>query len=496
MTNFAFVMDILKIPSKKFLEFGFDKSLVSRWRRGKLRLMPNRHIVHSISKLFWEVDAKSYNPVLQKILNVWYPAEQCNTEIEKNDLLERFLTEKEQMETEYEERRMARLGKLPSDAKEPYIISKGIESAKLRLLDFLDLIIASPNSTSIISAYPQGRGALALDMKFNTKVLDRYEKIFKKGHKMDFIIRSDDAISNFSYSYNKWLLNILNGQVRQRYFDDFNAYNTDVFLAVVNNAIAIELIEEQPGDLDSIISAIYVDDGHIADISNRIQIYSEHSKKREYLGFFDNSDSYLKYVHISPDSPCYIFNRLPHFGILQEDDFAKAFSLSETEKQLLNQELKPMLLNPEFFWDYAAVRHIFCESDIENALLKKRHQSMELSRMLKRRVWMSTQALVRQLKKILNLLETHKNYEVCFLSDERFDELKIQLALWGYGASVVWTDEKCSLASRGYTNQRIIQGFCYTVWDNIPAKMKSRAAAIHKIEQWLEKARRYGYEVT
>lgn len=73
--------------------------------------------------------------------------------------------------------------------------------------------------------------------------------------------------------------------------------------------------------------------------------------------------------------------------------------------------------------------------------------------------------------------------------------MKIQLAVWGYGASIVWLDDAHSAASRGYVNQRVIQGFCRAAWDKIPGKMKARAASVQKLEQWLEKARRYGYDI-
>ncbi|MCI8980446.1 MAG: hypothetical protein HFE52_07245, partial [Clostridia bacterium] len=181
MTNFAFIMDLLKISSKNFSEIGFDKSLVSRWRRGKLRLMPNRHIVRSISELFWTVDLNTPNPVLKDVLNIWYPAEPCNTESEKLLLLERFLTEKGQFSEEYENTRETRLGKLiESNTGNQFIVSKGIGSAKLRILDFLDLIDNLPKPVIVTAAYPQGQGIISFDAEFNTKVSKKYESIFNK----------------------------------------------------------------------------------------------------------------------------------------------------------------------------------------------------------------------------------------------------------------------------------------------------------------------------
>lgn len=491
MTNFAFIMDLLKIPSKKFLDIGFDKTQVSRWRRGKLRLMPNRYIVKAISNLFCEVDSNRKAPVLNEILNIWYPGKPCESYEQKCLLCEKFLTEKDQASDAYKLRRTKRLGSLSANGNER-VVSKGLDAAKLRILDFFDLVSTLPTSLQIESAHPQGRGWMSADTEFDAYVLKKYDDMFNKGHTMISAIRSDGDVSNFAYSYNNRLVHLLKGYVRNLYFDDFGVNISELFLVVAGDNLALELIEEIAGNTQSTIAKIYTDAHHVENIRQRINKYISKSTTREYFDFFKMPNNYLKYVHISPDSPCYIFTRLPHFGILEANDFANSFTLSRHETEFVNEEITPLLLNPDFFWEYATIRHVFSESAIENALLKKRHQSLELSNLLNRRVWMSTQSLVGQLTRIHDLLKNHKNYEVCFLNDERFEDLKVQIAVWGYGASITWTDEEHSSASRGYVNQRIIQGFCHTAWDNIPEKMKNRAIAMHKIEQWLEKARRYG----
>lgn len=496
MTNFAFIMDLLKISSKKFSEIGFDKSQVSRWRRGKLRLMPNRHIVKSISALFWAADAARPHPVLQEILDIWYPASPCRTAEEKHALLERFLTEKGQLEEAYLQRREKRLGICScADGDSCMIVSRGIEAVKQRILDFYDLILALPNPATILLVFPQGRGALSFDADFNACVQEKYDRLFARGHRICSVICTDDAIGHFTASYNRTLVHLLKGYARSQYFDDFNAETTELFLAAAGDSLALELREEEPGRIESAAGTIYTDESQISRIREQIRLYAGRSKNREYFDFFHKPDGYLKNVHISPDSPCYMIARLPHFGILPADAFPVSFALTDAEAELTSQELRPLLLHPPYFWEYATVRHIFCESAIENALLKKRHQCNELSAVLKRRVWMTTPHLIRQLAGMLTLLKERKNYEVCFLSEERFEALKIQLAVWGYGASIVWLDDAHSAASRGYVNQRIIQGFCRAAWDKIPGKMKARAASVQKLEQWLEKARRYGYDI-
>lgn len=255
MTNFAFIMDLLKISSKKFSDIGFDKSLVSRWRRGKLRLMPNRHIVKSIAELFWVIDLSSQTPVLTDILNIWYPAEPCASDAERQCLLERFLTEKGQFSKEYEEIRNTRLGKMVNhDNAVAFVASKGIDAAKLRFLDFLDLVEKSANTVKIEAVYPRGRGAVAFDTDFNTKLFAKLDKTFDKGSKLDAFICSDDAISNFTYTYNKNLIHLLKGYVTNKYFDNLDAETKEIFLATAGNSAAITITEEEAFRTETTVS--------------------------------------------------------------------------------------------------------------------------------------------------------------------------------------------------------------------------------------------------
>lgn len=203
MTNFAFIMDLLKISAKKFSEIGFDKTRVSRWRSGKLRIMPNRYIAHKIAELFWKVDNEREVPILNDIISIWYPVDSCGTPEEKQKLLERFLTEKGQNEPYYIELREKCLGNIAKEEigkQEPAVM--GLAAARQRILDFFELISQMPYPMIIETVYPQGRGIFPIDKVFDKQLFEKYYKIFCYGHKIEFSIRSDEYVSNFAYSYN------------------------------------------------------------------------------------------------------------------------------------------------------------------------------------------------------------------------------------------------------------------------------------------------------
>ena len=156
MTNFAFLMDLLGIPAKMFSKTGFDHTLVSRWRSGKRRLMPGHRQAVIIAKLFMETDDKREFPVLGRLLQIWYPAQPYGMESEKQDLLEMFLTEKGQMDQDYQRKREVRLDCLRNYSENAPAAPRSKEAVRLGLHDFLDLIGRLPESTQISFVFTEG----------------------------------------------------------------------------------------------------------------------------------------------------------------------------------------------------------------------------------------------------------------------------------------------------------------------------------------------------
>jgi hypothetical protein len=109
--------------------------------------------------------------------------------------------------------------------------------------------------------------------------------------------------------------------------------------------------------------------------------------------------------------------------------------------------------------------------------------------MLGRKVWMSTEDLVLQLKRIRQLLQALPNFEVCFLDKSIFADISLQVAVWGNEAVITWLEKGSSASCREYPIVSGMQMFCSTVWDEIPNEMRSRQVVIQKINGMLRQLR-------
>ena len=171
MTNFAFLMDLLSISAKDFSKAGFDHTLVSRWRSGKRRLMPGRRQAAIIAKLFIETDAKREFPVLERLMQIWYPAQPYGMDEEKQELLELFLTENGQTDPDYQKKRQVRLDCLRNHSEHTPAAPRGKEAVRLGLLDFLDLVGRLPESTQISFVFTEGLSIYLNGTDFGSQIM-------------------------------------------------------------------------------------------------------------------------------------------------------------------------------------------------------------------------------------------------------------------------------------------------------------------------------------
>jgi hypothetical protein len=479
-------MDLLAASSKNFLEAGFDHTLVSRWRSGKRRLMPGRHQVKAIVQMFLKKNEDLEMPVLEKLLRIWYPSSTCHTQEEKQALLERFLTEKKQLTPEYQKLREVRLTQLQHIGKGATSGPRGIEAVRLGLLDFLDLISALPEPQQLCLVFTEGQYVYLADEPFGNLFMEKLMQLFRAGHRMSAAIRSDRIMTDITMYFQKIKLYAhLKGYISTKYYSGFWSPVSEKMLGVAGDSLAFQVVREDLWDFDHTYIDIYNDPQSVADVGRRMEEYLNCSHPLMRYGFFSDPGGYLSNVHIHHDRPCYIIARLPHFGIAAPDEFATLFALTEDEFDRLQRDFSPILLDPAYFDEDVPIRHIFCETEITHALKKQRHQSHELSAMLGRKIWMLTPNLVRQLKNIQSLLKTRKNYEVCFLSEKHFNEILLQIGVWGNEAVIGWLKKEASGACKEYPVVAGMQNFCISTWADIPPDMRSRTAAKHKLAQWL-----------
>jgi hypothetical protein len=448
--------------------------------------MPGRHQVRAVCELFWQKDEAMDFPILERLLKTWYPALPCVTLIEKQELLERFLTEKGQLELEYQTMRKVRLSRLHASenavAVEPY----GIEAVRLGLLSFLDLIGAMPEPQRFYLVFTEGQHIYISEENFGKLFMSKLMKLFEDGHRLSVAIRSDRVTSDILYFHKTKLYAHLKGYITTQYFDAFKP-SSEKILGIVGNHFALEAKREKLWDFDNTTIDIYSNQKSVLEIHKRIHEYIEISQPLMRYDFFASPNGYLSNAHINKGRPCSIITRIPHFGILPSVEFASSFTLSDDEVAFMQREYQAILLDPVFFDKNVRVRHIFCIEAISEALSKQRHQAHELSAMLGRKVWMATPDLLSALKRIQELLKTRENYEVCFLDEKHFDEISLQAGVWGNETVITWLEKDTSAASMEYPIVAGMQAFASTVWEEIPLEMRSREEANNQIGRWLRK---------
>ena len=509
-TNFAYVLTLLDVrPRDMVVALDADKSVVSRWWNGKQKLMPGHGWVDKVADYLIGKDSRLKASILPNILRAYYPAENMKTAGSRRTLLMRWLHEYGWRPAQHKDGRMGLKGLMleqaekfsppplereiaPAPPPQDNIVVYGVEGVQGSTLQFLDLVTQQSDPCEILFACPEGLEMLTRDKRFLPHFIDTLMKLFAAGHSMSVVIRTDYRVSDIAEFSGPWLVAHLLGYIHSYYYDDFISFAKEKLLAVVPGKIAGRANETDEGKL---YASIHFDKKTIDSIHAEIESYQEKSTQRFHYSWFEQPDGFLRGVVPASDRPHYLFSRLPHFCVAHEDTFQESFSLDENEMGVLQTNFSPLLSHPGFFAADTVVRHIFCENDIEDALLKNRHVSAEISVILGRRVVMNTQTLVERLVLLKKLLSEHKNYEVCFLREEHFEKFRMQIAAFGDRAAIGWIPGGKSTACKDYTNVNALTGFCESVWQQIPNIMKTHSAATRDLNRWLKMAEKYGYAV-
>ena len=514
VTNFSYLMELLDMKTADLCEaIGADKTLISRWRSGGRRLMPGHHWAKKIAAYFLQTEAERKYPVLRQVLEVYYPGEKPNTPEKLEALLIHWLTTAGQQEAAYRQRRegvfaalthkmrqLARPEPLPEAEPEPpprlprlkNAVVYGVEGVQGSTLQFLEMVTGQPEPRELLFACPEGLDMLTRDKRFLPRFTRALMALFEAGHRMSVVIRTDYRISDIAAFSGPWLVAHLLGYIQSYYYDDFVNGSKEKMLAVVPGIMAGRVSETESG---KIYTAIRFDEKTVEATYTDIKALHAKSKQRFHYRLFEQPDGFLRSALPLADKAHYQFALLPHFCTAEKETLKSGFQLSAEEMSLFTREFSPLLTSPGFFEPGAIVRHLFCEDAIEDALLKSRHVSQELSAITGRRVVMTTQALVDRLVLLKKTLTEHKNYELCFLPEDAFQKLTMQIACWGDRAAIGWIAGGKSTACRDYTNVNALTGFCESVWETIPGIARQRRMALHKLNTWLKKAAKYGYEV-
>ena len=509
-TNFAWILNLLGARPRDLCEaVGADKSLVSRWYNGKQKLMPNHAWIDPVADYLLQLDDKLKSPIIPSILSTYYPSDDLSSRQSIRDLLLRWLaqTGHKPADSPPELTGVAGLIKDKIDKLEKVEISVaqelqeyaskntvtyGIKGVQATALQLIELITNDPESQELLFVCPEGLDMLTRDRKFHPTYLNALVEMFAAGNTLTTVLRTDFRLTDIFEFSGPWLVAHLKGSIHSYYYDDYNNFSKVKMLAVVPGVMAAKVSEADNGE---IYTSIQFDKNTVNEIYELALSYKERSEQRFHYNLFEHSDSYLRGIYPFPEKLHYRIVRFPHLGIASVDILKSDFSLSDEEIDTLENDYPALILGPDYYHPETSVRHLFCENDIEEALLKNRHTCSELSSIFDRRIMMKTQDLINRLILMKKLLEKHKNYEVSFLPDEIFQKITMQIACWGDRVAIGWIPGGTSTACKDYMNVHALTGFCNMAWERIPGIAKSRATAFRKINTWLKKAAKYGYEV-
>lgn len=496
MTNFAILLNIFKISSKFFLEYGFDHTLISRWRTGYRRLMPGRYQVEILVDIFIQLDNNMESSILNRILSTWYKTEVVNDEIKKRYLLERFLTEKGQTTDEYGVIRNSRLSFLNiTNASIPDELT-GIESVHIGMFTFLDELIGLSEPEQIYLVLTEGLFVYFDNKEFSDAFMSKLFILFDMGYRVTVIARCDRAISDY-WNYSKILTRFnahLKGYFSTRLYESYKLPEKNKVLGISGDKLAFRVEREDTWDFDNSRFVFENDSSSIEITREIIEEYISISRPVSVYNIFISLPSTMYSLSVPKSSSTYLFTRVPHFGIIPGNDFVQNLNISDSDQEILKNCYAPLLIDSTYFDKDTPIRHIFCETDISESLTKKRHILNEVSTILHRKVWMSTTQLVLQLKQIQSLLRVYKNYEVCFLSDYQISGLLPQIYLWENSAFICWLDSNQSAFCTHIPTVSGMKGFYDDFWNSIPQQQRNRSTSNKRLNMWLTQAHNAGYD--
>lgn len=502
ITNFALLMQALEVPPKRMAELlNTDTSLISRWRTGGRKLMPGRHWVREIAECFYDLDDQQGSALVRGLLLSFNPDQKLNTRAQCIQALEEWLVAPDQMNPQYRQyaaKTVERLTTTEENDKSNLPLAGssqsvgGTKAVRKMALTFIEEALKLAGTHEVLFFCPEGLELLTSDPVYSAKLMEMLNKAFRAGCHLNVILRTEYKPSDVAAFSGHWMAAHLDGYVDSYYYDDFSKTESSNMIAVIKDQLALGITYgEHPRNSTA---TIYYDQPTIAQMYSKVKKFASASAIRQQQNFFSNPQGYFARLDGFQQKPCYAFMRLPQFGLMPLEEYKTFFRLEDEDIELLNREFQPLVQEVELLDPNVVTRHVFCSTTIEEVLLEKRRMLPALSDICGRRVFLSAQGLVDLLKRVRDLMNENRNYEVCFLSDDAFVDLSLHVVSWGSTGVICWNGNKSSAASTEYHITSALHGFCSTVWNKIPTTTRSRTSTLKKIDQWLKKAKLYGLD--
>lgn len=480
-TNLALLMDWARVTPKELNRaLGIDLSLISRWRTGSRRLSAQSRWCGRLTEYFLRAHRDEVTALMARVsplgasrgqppeefLACWL-GETAGPWENRDERL--FLTNRES-------RRLPDAGPL-----------SGGRAVRRLLMEFLNDVLAQPDAGEIVFLCSQGLELFTREEPYARALQEKLQVLFQRKKRIRAVLRTDYRPSDVALVCGPWLRAHLMGHVQSLYYDDFRPLEQGKILFGLRGRLMVQVRVKDgvpQADLLRRPERIAEAEAYFDDCARR-------ARPRFVYRFFSCPADLLRGVPSGGESPAYLLARLPDLGGSFET-LSRYLRLRPEEDALFRSQFRPLALPP---WEGdrpAQTRHIFCEDNIDQALDGKRHLCRPFSEICGRRLYLSAGGLAEQLSEMRRALERKPEYQVCFMPQEWFDRLGMELVVWGTDAAVAWIAGRQSAACRDYPSTTALHGFCAAMWDRIPPTRRSRQAALKRLERWLERVRRFG----
>ena len=487
-TNLALLMEWIRVTPKELNRaLGIDLSLISRWRTGSRRLPAGSRWCGRLAEYFLQTHRDEVTALMARVSPLGLSRGQSAEEF-----LERWLSEN----TDFWEERDKLLLLSRNQSENPgggrsrlldTDFLSGDRAARGLLMEFLDYALARPGPGEIILFCSEGLALFTRDERYVHALQEKLRLLFEQGKRIKAVLRTNYRPSDMALVCGFWLRAHLMDYIQSYYYDDFRLLEHEKILFGLRGSLMVQICMKS-GTPQAVVhqrpEAIAEAEAYFDDRVRRAQ-------PRFVNRFFSCPMDLLCGMSSGGEGPVYLLARLPDLGG-SFGTLSRYLRLRPEETALFRRQFPPLTLTSRDGDRHAQTRHIFCEDNIDEALDGTRHLCHPLSEICGRRLYLSTRGLAEQLNEIRRELERKPGYQVCFMPQEWFNRLGMELVVWGNDAAIAWIPGRQSTACRDYPNTTALRGFCATIWDRIPPTQRSRQAALKRLERWLERVRRYG----
>lgn len=387
-TNFAHLLKCLGIRSQDLCDaIGVHKTMVSRWCNGKQTMLRTNQYVQHTCEYLLNYDTHLKQPILPGLLKEYYHQDDLLSEAYYSLFLIWLEKAGTIMSTSFiENQNLSQLaltkGNYPNRRKQEAPIDEslfkflktstlyGVAGVQDGLLYFVDMIKSQETPCHFIFVCLEGLDIFTGDSKFNEQLLKDMTIAFKKGHTLDVVLGTNYEASDLSLCAGPWMEAYLLGYINLYCFDNpINPGEVKALMAI-KNLMAIKVTLEEKKAQEKICSTLSFDNPSLDAIWQECESFRNQATPNIYANVFKKSPDFIKKIQPQPDKRHFQLARLPYFCVDSKINLQKDFSLNEEESHQVYREFPQFFINPNFYHEKTPIHHIFCEDDIEEALVK------------------------------------------------------------------------------------------------------------------------------